>query len=225
MRKILVLTAVALMSVSAAVAAPKSDNTAAKKAQGDPMAAKMANMSPEQKAAMEKAMKLGSPSEAHHRLDPLVGRFNTTVRWWMDPNATPEESKGVENNQWILGGRFIQQEFKGTSMGQPFQGMGIIGYDNVKQEYTSIWLDSMSTGMMQSTGRYDELSKTFVDSGTFSCPMTGEKSKTFRSETKWTDNNHYTYTWFTKDKDGKEFKSMEIMFERMGNAPSKVSKK
>ena len=53
------------------------------------------------------------------------------------------------------------------------------------------------------------------ESGTFSCPMTGERSKTFHAVWKIVDNDHYTYDMYTNAKDGKEFKNMEITYERV----------
>ena len=37
-------------------------------------------------------------------------------------------------------------------MGQPFEGMGVFGYDNLTDNYTGIWLDNMGTGIMVSQG-------------------------------------------------------------------------
>ena len=170
----------------------------------------------EQQAAMAQAMKMGSPSEAHKVLAPLAGKFSNHVRFWMAPDSPVSESNGESNNAWILGGRFIQESYHGTmGNGQPFEGMGITGYDNVKGEYQSLWLDSMMTGMMTASGSFDQASQMIKTSGDFSCPMTGEKARWFRSEVKVLDPDHYTYMSYNKGADGKEFKSIEIMYTRM----------
>src|SRR5262249_47494674 len=123
-------------------------------------------MTPEQQAAMEKAMKLGSPSEGHKALEPLVGKWNAKVRYWMKPGDKAQESAGESENTWILGGRFVKQEYHGTtSDGKPFEGMGLNGYDNVKGEYTAMWTDNMMTGMMLGSGSYDAPSKTIKTAG------------------------------------------------------------
>jgi len=132
----------------------------------------------------------------------------------MDAGAKPETSKGTQSNKMIMNGRFLQTEFKGTAMGKPFTGMGILGYDNVKGEYQSIWLDSMGTAMMVSNGSYDAATRTITETGKGSCPMTGEKDKTYRGEWKFIDKKNYTYTLFTNGADGKEFKNMEITFKK-----------
>ena len=98
--------------------------------------------------------------------------------------------------------------------GQPFEGLGLTGYDNVKGEYQSIWLDNMMTGMMYGTGSFDAAKKTVKVSGNFSCPMTGDKNRWYRYEWKVIDNDHHSYISYSKSPNGKEFKEMEISFTR-----------
>jgi len=165
--------------------------------------------------AMAQAMMLGTPNEHHKVLDPLAGRWSVTVKGWMKPGDQAQESKGTAEHVWIMGGRYLKQEFKGEWAGQPFEGLGFSGYDNVRQEYQTTWLDSMATGMMHVSGSYDPVTKTLKQSGNFACPMTGEKDRYIRSEWKMTSSNSNTYTSYFKGPDGKEFKGMEIVYTRM----------
>lgn len=98
--------------------------------------------------------------------------------------------------------------------GQPFEGMGSIGYDNLRQEYVSIWMDNMSTGMMQMTGTFDSASPTLKTTGQLSCPLSGDKNRWVRSEAKIIDRNENIYTSYFRDADGTEFKAMEIIYKR-----------
>lgn len=171
--------------------------------------------SPPMDPAMMEAMKMGAPGPDHKALDPLVGKWKCAVRGWMKPGDKAEESQGISENSWVLGGRFLKQDFKGDWAGQSFEGVGYTGYDNVRKEYTCLWLDNMSTGIMEATGVLDPKSKTINTSGHFSCPMTGEKNRWVRSEIKINDNDNNTYTSYFMGPDGKEFKSMEITYARM----------
>jgi len=166
-------------------------------------------------AKMEAMKKLGAPNENHKALEPFVGSWNATVQWRMSPDSNTDKSQGTSYNHWILDDRFVQEVFKGTSMGQPLSGIGFLGYDNIRGEYTSVWLDNMSTGIMVSSGQYDAAEKTISKSGTVSCPMTGEKSRPVRSVCQVVDKDHYTLKMYMNDKDGKEFKAMEIEYERV----------
>ena len=164
---------------------------------------------------MEQMQKATSPNENHKVFNALVGQWEHVGKWWMAADKKAEEFKGTNINQLILGNRFLQQSAKGQMMGQPFEGIGITGYDNMKAEYTSIWLDNMNTGMMSATSQFDAATKTFAEKGSLSCPMTGEKNKMFRTIWKIMDNDHYSYEMYSNGPDGKEFKNMEILYSRV----------
>lgn len=163
---------------------------------------------------METWKKYSTPGKGHKIFASMVGKWKYTSRMWESAEAKPEESTGTSTMKTIMGGRFLQHDTKGKAMGMPFVGMGIMGYDTVKESYDSLWLDSMSTGMMRGTGTFDDATQTLKDSGSFSCPMAKDKVMTFRSEWKITDKNNMVYTMWTPDKDGKEFKMMEITYKR-----------
>lgn len=167
---------------------------------------------PDHDAMMEKWKEFATPNENHKLLDALVGNWDYTIKWWMSPDGEPEVSKGISEIQWIMGARFIQHKVQGTSMEQPFEGMGIMGYDNEKKEYQSVWIDNMGTGIVKGTGNFDPDTKTLIEQGTFSCPAEGEKS--YRGVTKIIDRDHFTYEWYMAGPDGKEFRAMEIVYNR-----------
>ena len=167
-------------------------------------------------AAMAAMQKLGSPSEGHKALEPFVGTWTYTAQWWMSPDTPPESMTGTTVNSLVFGGRFLKQEFRGTTEGQPpFEGLGIVGYDNIRKEYQTVWFDNMATGIMMGTGQFDAATKTLTDQGSFSCPLTGETRRTFRAV--WTvgDANHHTYENYMHAPDGHEFKAMEIHYTRV----------
>ena len=164
-------------------------------------------------AMMAKMKEYSTPNENHKVLDQLVGSWTYSLKWWMSPDAKAEESTGSSEVKWILNGRFIEQSVTGTSMNQPFEGRGIIGFDNLKKEYTGVWLDNMATGMMTSSGKYDSATKTFTEQGSFSCPLVNGP-RAYRTVTKIVDDNTHIYETYMNDKDGKEFKSMEITYTR-----------
>lgn len=166
-------------------------------------------------AKMAEWKKNAAPNENHKVLEAFVGQWNHTVSWRMSPEAPVQESTGTNTNEWIMSGRFLKQEIKGEAMGEPFEGLGFTGYDNVKQEYTSVWMDSMGTGIMTSSAQYDPATQTIREQGSFSCPMTGEKNKPFRAEWKIVGLDSYRYEMYTQAPDGSEFKSMEALYQRI----------
>ena len=171
----------------------------------------------EMEAMMAKAKELGSPGAGHEVLKPLEGDWTIETKGWMPGEKKPMVSTGSGSMNWVMGGRWLKQDFKGTWMGQPFEGLGYIGYDNVKKQYVSVWMDNMSTGLMKSSGQYDAAAKTIKDQGDFSCPM-ANKEMSFRDEWKILDNDNLVYSMYGNDPEGKEMKMMEIKYKRAKSA-------
>ncbi len=159
---------------------------------------------------MAKWAEYATPGEAHERLAKHAGEWDYTMKWWMAPDAQPEESTGTLSASMTMDGRYLIENWEGTSMGQPFEGQGITGYDNFNQEYVSTWIDNMSTGIMTSTGQYDPEQDALVTTGTFDDIMTGEKDKTMRGISKLLDDNTLHFEMYMPGPDGAEFKAMEI---------------
>jgi len=166
-----------------------------------------------QQEMMAKWQEFATPGEGHKALESLVGTWDYTVTWWETPESQPQKSTGTSEVKWIMEGRFLEQTAKGTAMGQEFQGMGLMGYDNMKKEYTGVWIDNMGTGIMTSAGTYDPETKSFTEKGSFSCPQEdGEKA--FRGVTTIDGPDKYTYEMYASGKDGKEARMMEIVYTR-----------
>ena len=178
----------------------------------DAKSAKPPQMTPEEKAAMEAMEKAMTPGENHKLLNPFVGSWNVTVSSWMAPGAQPMVSKGTATTKWIMGNRYVQQNFTGSFMNMPFTGMGYVGYDNVKKHYWSTWMDNMSTSTMMMTGSTDDGGKTFKFTGTMADPMSG-KDTTIEEKVS-VQKDQQTMEMYGPAPDGKMFKMMEIVYKR-----------
>jgi len=161
---------------------------------------------------MAKWTEYATPSEGHKVLEQLVGNWEYILKYWSSPDTPPEESTGTNDVKWIIGGRFLEMDVNGTSMGQPFEGMGIMGYDNAKKEYVNTWIDSMGTGMMNATGSYDAETKTLTETGSYTDPMAGQQ--TFKGVTKFIDEDNVSYEMYISGPEGKETRVMEINYTR-----------
>ncbi len=166
--------------------------------------------------AMKKMMEASKPGPEHKMLSDLAGKWTYKSTMWESAEGKPEETSGKSTFKMILGGRILQQEVSGKAMGQPFNGMGFLGYDNLKKEWNSTWMDSMSTAIMNGKGSYDAASKTISETGTFTCPMEEDMTAEYRSEWKMTDKNNMTFTMYAKGmgKQKDEFKMMEMVYKR-----------
>jgi hypothetical protein len=170
-------------------------------------------MSAEEQQQMEAMVKYMTPGEGHKMLDGMVGKWDAKVTAWMGPGAEPMVSTGTEESSWVLGGRFIEEKFSGSFMGMPFTGVGYTGYDNAKKQYFGTWMDSMSTGVMTSTGNTSDGGKTWSFKSSMTDPMTGKDAP---GETKITvtDKDHHVMEMWAPSPDGKMFKMMEIVYTR-----------
>ncbi|MBP9854189.1 MAG: DUF1579 domain-containing protein [Candidatus Omnitrophica bacterium] len=174
---------------------------------------KMNTVNDEQKELQDRMQEYSTPNKNHDVLKALTGNWKADVKIWMNPSG-PQEFEGISKTQMILGGRFLEQTFHATMMGQPFEGRGIWGYNNLTKEYSGIWIDNKSTGTMISSGKYNSASKTLTEEGKMSCPGSQETNGWYKAVTTFKDANHYTYDSYRKDKDGKESKTMSITYNR-----------
>lgn len=162
---------------------------------------------------MEEMARVMAPNENHERLKSLVGKWNVTTKMWMQPDGAPEETKGTADIKVFPGGRFVQEDFRGKIMGKPFSGFSLTGFDNTKQKYQMLWVDSMSTCMTVSEGTVDASGKVVTTVATSLDPLTKKPAQMKFVMTLESDKKHTTET-YERGKDGKEFRSMEIVYTR-----------
>ncbi len=163
-------------------------------------------------AMMEVYAKLATPGAPHKALASLEGSWNAKIKTWMEPNTPPMESEGTSEQKMILGGRFLQQEFTGQMMGNPFTGIGITGYDNHTKKYVSTWMDSMGTAVLLFEGTGSADGKTVTQEARYDDPIKGPIK--WRSVTRIVDDNTFSFEMYEADKRGKEEKMMEITYTR-----------
>lgn len=200
-----------LLSLALAAALPVAahNHEGANEQQKD---AKPPEMTAEQKAMMEAYQKAGTPGAPHAQLAKMEGTYDLSVKSWEQPGAEPTVEKGTATRKMIFDGRVMVESVDSTMHGQPWQGHGMHGYDNVSGKHWSTWNDSMSTGLMVSEGECD-------DAG--ACKFTGswndavtKKPINARMTTRWTDANTEVFEMYTPGPDGKEMKMMEITYTR-----------
>jgi hypothetical protein len=98
-------------------------------------------------------------------------------------------------------------------MGKPFEGMGTLGYDNVKKKYVGTWFDSMSTGILSFEGDYNADSKEMVCRGSYADAMTG-KDQPCRMVSRFVSDDQHVFEMWGPDPTGREVKWMEITYNR-----------
>lgn len=171
-------------------------------------------MTAEQQAMMAEWMKYAAPDEHHKALEPLVGKWDVAVRSWMSPDAPVTESRGASESRWILGGRFVQEDMKGDMGGAPYNGLAFLGYDRIRKEYLSVWMDDMSTAPLITRGRMDSSGKTLTTEGTYPDVTRNMKDSRVRLVFKLVDSDRHIFEMYMEDAGGREFRNMEASYTR-----------
>ena len=165
-------------------------------------------------AAENDCAEMAATTEQHERFVPFAGTFRAKMKMWMGP-GDPMLSTGVLTNTLVLGGRFLQQDYKGDPGDGPFadfEGCGFWGFNKATKKYEGFWIDTASTEMQTQVGDLDDTGKVWTMVG----DMTDPQGKTIkkRSVITFEDNDHNKMEMFFADPDGREFKGMEILYGR-----------
>jgi len=167
--------------------------------------------SPEMAAMMEAMAKAAEPGEPHRLLGRLEGTWRVQMR--MTVGGETIEGRGTALNEMVLGGRFLQSTFKGEMAGQNVIGMGFDGYDNQKQKYIGMWIDTNGTMMMTYEGDGDADGATRTLYGSYNDPASGVE-KQFKGVVKVLSTNRYTYEGWEKTADSDYQPVMQLIFSR-----------
>lgn len=162
--------------------------------------------------AMDVCRKLAFPGAPHELLARMAGSWDTIGKSWMKPGDPPMEFTGTCEQEMVLGGRFLQQDYTAEFMGAPYKGIGLNGYDNHKKKYVSTWMDTMGTGIMVFEGASETNGKTITQECLCENPIKGPVK--WRSVTQIVDDDTHLFAMYTRQANGKEFKMMEITYRR-----------
>ncbi len=203
------------MAVKKKAAPSKSKAKAKPKTTASKPAASKGSKAPKamsQEEMMAQWQAASTPSAGHARLMPMVGTWKAKTSFTMAPGAPPETHGGTSVHRLVLGGRYLEQTYKGLSMGMPFEGIGYTGYDNAQRKYVGTWMDTFGTGFMTSIGtgqpaddRIDFVAEAIEPSGA---------KKVFDAIIRIKDHSHHSYEMWTKGPDGKKYRVMLIEYER-----------
>ena len=138
------------------------------------------------------------------------------------PDSKPAESFGESEAKWILDGRFLREEAsseftmpgpEGKPMTVPYGGMGLLGHDNVRNQYVTIWVDTMSTNVTKATGSFDKSGKVLTMYATLDEPALGVYGRWIRLVFTLESPDKHRFEMFDLNA-GEDYKVMEMLYER-----------
>jgi hypothetical protein len=151
------------------------------------------------------------PGKAHDRLGDLAGNWDVVIRYKMGDKE--HEGKASCEAKWILGGRFLQQDYKSRFQGKPYEVIQLLGYDSVGKKTIEIKLDSLSTGVLHNEGSISDDGKVITNLGKSLDSATGKPYK-LRTVTTIVDHDHFTLEWFGTEEGGEESKVVSMTHTR-----------
>ncbi len=168
---------------------------------------KMSMPDPEAMKAMMEGMKKWmdsiEPGKHHKHLEQFVGSWNTTTKMWFSgPDGPAMETKGTSEVKWVLGKRFLMEEHHGSMMMPdmsggmkkvPYEGIGLTGYDNVRNMYSGSWCSNLGTNMLTMKGGVDPSGKTFRMYGEMDEPMLNVYGRTVKYVTRIVDDDTHIF--------------------------------
>ena len=166
----------------------------------------------EKQEMMKKMEAAGTPGPAHKALEAFVGNWKAEVKCWHEGGA-PQVSQAKATSSWTLNGRFLEGEFHGEMMGKPFTGRSLLGYDNTKQKFNSVWVSDIQTSMFTSEGKGETGNKVITLEGKADCPGTGRKDVPMKQVFRVLSPDKYTFEMFDGST-GENVRTMEITYTR-----------
>jgi hypothetical protein len=132
---------------------------------------------PSPEALLKAIAEAGKPGPEHKKLEPFVGQWTFTMRFWTDPSQPPAELKGTIERKWIMDGRFVQETARGAcpKTGKSFEGMGLLGYDAGQKKFTGVRACSLCGTLSSGLLTCDSSGTRFECVKEECCPLTGQK--------------------------------------------------
>jgi len=153
-----------------------------------------------------------TPGAMHKLMTSWDGTWATDGKFWMDEKTPPTESKGTCINSMILNGLYQESVHKSNMMGMPFEGHGLLGFDNSRKVFIITWVDNMGSGVMILEGTYNPSTKTLTLTGSWDDPIKGKMK--LRETVKIVDDSNQVMEMFGTTSNGKEAKWMEIKLKK-----------
>lgn len=178
-RRLIVVSALVVSSLvfahgALAQSAPSNPNKPAPAKPADATAAPTTPNDADLKAQMEAYAAMMKPTAEHKALEALMGEWDMVTRAWVSPTAAPIEMKATVKKSMDMGGRFLREDVTGADpTGQPYTGVGYLGFDPGAKQYQGVWISSNNAAMIVYSGKANPDGKSFAFTGRESDPTGG----------------------------------------------------
>ena len=155
-----------------------------------------------------------TPGAAQAQLMERVGTWTVLSSMWAEPGGEPMLTEGHAVFEPVMDGRYLREKLSSTAMGMPFLGEGLSGFDNATDQYVTVWVDSMGTGLVFATGSGDTDGHVIQLEGTMTDPIHGGTLHARFVTTRISIDEYRFEIWMKATKKQLEWKSMESTYTR-----------
>ncbi|MGC4059215.1 MAG: DUF1579 family protein [Chitinophagaceae bacterium] len=171
-------------------------------------------VNPEEAERRRSEMEARMLSPMHHMLMTTAGHWQLEMKVWSSPKSQEVMTSLFEcDTRPMAEGRFLVSEIRGMSGNMMYEAQSVMGYNATTQKFERLWFDNLSSGMLLLEGTYDDASKKINFTGATTDPRTHERIP-MRQVLHLADPAKIVLEVFLQFKEGKEFKSMEINYNR-----------
>lgn len=153
------------------------------------------------------------PGPWHAFLARRAGRWNVAGSIWNEPGGQPARSTGESRLEMMLGGRFLQERHKGRVEGRPYEGLGLLGFDNADSTVTIVWLDNLGTRTAVLGGPAGAPGEPLELRGTYTDPASG-RTVSLRLVITWDGADRQRWEYFGAPEGFDEARLMELVYTR-----------
>ena len=155
-----------------------------------------------------------APGKHHAQFEKAVGKFEAVVRSYPEAGGEPVVTKAEAVGELILGGRFLQLDYKGASpVNTKLIGLGLYGYDERSEKHSALWLDSFSNSTFFAEGECAKRGMITMHGNAID-PDTDKVVK-MQAVLHLQSYTQFTYAEYEENADGKWLPQREILFTRI----------
>ena len=153
---------------------------------------------------------------SHYQLSKLVGEWQGTAKVWFEPGNPVDESPITGTMRFVLDGRFILHEYKGSFGDKPLEGIALYGYHLDLEKFQTAWIDSFhnNTAIMFSEGEKGNKDFKVLGGYTYVTPET-EQHWGWRTEIEIVSEDEVVITAYNISPEGEEAKATETAYKKV----------
>lgn len=133
-----------------------------------------------------------TPGPMHQLLARFAGSWTFEGQVWLKADLPPTAWSGTCEKAMILGGRYLEEQSRGSFLGAPTEGRALFGWDQLGKIFQGLWIDNGGTAMLSGDGRLEADGTTITFAAERKTPLT-ERRDRLRLVYRLEDDDHVVF--------------------------------